>query len=70
MSLKVLVSLDASAARAIFPNVVGPIEAAELMENGAYIVRQAFNAWAVIIDGEYRACCPARKYAERFAAKA
>lgn len=65
--MKVLQVLDAQATRAMFPNIKGPVEMCEVLDNGVTIVRMAFNAWAVMVDGRMRACCPTRRHAGKFA---
>lgn len=65
--MQVLQTLDSQATRAMFPNIKGPIESCEVFDNGATIVRMARDAWAVIVGGEWRGCCPTRGYALKFA---
>ena len=66
--MKVLQTLDAEATRTMFPNIKGSVEMAEVLDNGVTIVRMAFNAWAVMVNGMMRACCPTRRHAAKFAA--
>lgn len=65
--MKVLQTLGAETTRAMFPNIKGSVEMCEILDNGVTIVRMAFNAWAVMVNGVMRACCPTRRHAFKFA---
>ena len=65
--MQVLQTLDSQATRAMFPNIKGPVEMCEIFDNNVTIVRMAFNAWAVMVDGQWRGCCPSRRHACKFA---
>ena len=58
-------TINAAEARAMFPKVIGTINGAEL-HSGYAILDMGPRAYAVMIAGEWRACCPSRKYAKAF----
>jgi hypothetical protein len=63
-------SLGALEARAAFPMIVGDVVGAEVFAPGTAIVHQGPRAYAVIVGGEYIACCPTRRHAARAIARA
>lgn len=62
-------SISAADAISLFPKIIGPITGAVLINNRATIVLQGADAYTVVIDGEFRACCPKASLAEAFIVK-
>lgn len=57
------IKLDASATRAAFPFIVGPVLGAEVLAPATAIVFQGRGAFAAIHEGDYLGCCPTRQQA-------
>ena len=63
-------TLNADAVRAAVPNIRGPIVCGWQINDRALIVEQCRDAFAVIVDGTYIACCQTESAAIRAASKA
>jgi len=61
--------LDGSAARAMFPKVVGTIAGAEL-HSGYAILDMGPGAFAIMCRGEFVGCCPTYSLAKRAGVRA
>lgn len=59
-----IINLDAAAARAMFPDVVGTILGAEL-HSGFAILDMGRRAFGVMVGGKFVACCPTYRHAKR-----
>lgn len=57
--------IDATAARAMFPKVVGPINGADLW-SGFAILDMGTGAHGVMVAGKFMACCPDYSSAKSF----
>lgn len=62
-------TLSAAAIRAALPRIAGPVVGGWQVNPRALVVQQCADAFAVIVDGDYIACCPSEVYAIRAASR-
>ncbi len=62
--------LGLEAARAAFPQIVGEIAGAVMIDQRRAVLFQGPRAFTAVVDGKFVACCPTLRHAEKAAMSA